>query len=88
MGKTHLMHAIGHRILKNNPQARIIYITTETFTNDLIQSIQENSRVQFRNKYRTADVLIIDDIQFLSQRTGRRRSFLIPSTRCTHTASR
>lgn len=65
LGKTHLMHAIGHRILKNNPQARIIYITTETFTNDLIQSIQENSRVQFRNKYRTADVLIIDDIQFL-----------------------
>ena len=65
LGKTHLMHAIGHRILKNNPSARIVYITTETFTNDLIQSIQENSRVQFRNKYRTADVLIIDDIQFL-----------------------
>ena len=65
LGKTHLMHAIGHRILNNNPSARIVYITTETFTNDLIQSIQENSRVQFRNKYRTADVLIIDDIQFL-----------------------
>ncbi len=65
LGKTHLMHAIGHRILQNNPSARIVYITTETFTNDLIQSIQENSRVQFRNKYRTADVLIIDDIQFL-----------------------
>lgn len=65
LGKTHLMHAIGHRILQNDPGARIIYITSETFTNDLIQSIQENSRVQFRNKYRTADVLIIDDIQFL-----------------------
>lgn len=65
LGKTHLMHAIGHKILEQNPRARIIYITTETFTNDLIQSIQENTRVEFRNKYRTADVLIIDDIQFL-----------------------
>ncbi len=65
LGKTHLMHAIGHRILEHNPRAKVIYISTETFTNDLIQSIQENSRVQFRNKYRTANVLIIDDIQFL-----------------------
>ncbi len=65
LGKTHLMHAIGHRILEHNPRAKVIYISTETFTNDLIQSIQENSRVQFRNKYRTANVLIIYDIQFL-----------------------
>ncbi len=65
LGKTHLMHAIGHRILEHNPRAKLNYISTETFTNDLIQSIPENSRVQFRNKYRTANVLIIDDIQFL-----------------------
>ncbi len=75
LGKTHLMHAIGHRILDNDPNAKIIYITSETFTNDLIQSIQENSRVQFRNKYRTADVLIIDDIQFLVSKDRTQEEF-------------
>lgn len=75
LGKTHLMHAIGHRILDNDPNAKIIYITSETFTNDLIQSIQENSRVQFRNKYRTADVLIIDDIQFLISKDRTQEEF-------------
>ncbi len=75
LGKTHLMHAIGHRILQNNPNAKIVYITSETFTNDLIQAIQENSRVQFRNKYRTADVLIIDDIQFLVSRDRTQEEF-------------
>lgn len=75
LGKTHLMHAIGHRILDNNPNAKIVYITSETFTNDLIQSIQENSRVQFRNKYRTADVLIIDDIQFLVSKDRTQEEF-------------
>ena len=71
LGKTHLMHAIGHRMLERNPGARIVYITSETFTNDLIQSIQDKTNVQFRNKYRTVDVLMIDDIQFL---TGRDRT--------------
>lgn len=71
LGKTHLMHAIGHRTLERNPGAKIVYITSETFTNDLIQSIQDKTNVQFRNKYRTVDVLMIDDIQFL---TGRDRT--------------
>mgnify|MGYP000690707043 CR=1 FL=1 len=65
LGKTHLMHAIGNKIKEDNPSARITYVTSETFTNELIQSIQDNTNAQFRNKYRTADVLIIDDIQFL-----------------------
>ncbi len=71
LGKTHLMHAIGHRMIERDPNARIVYITSETFTNDLIQSIQDKTNVQFRNKYRTVDVLMIDDIQFL---TGRDRT--------------
>jgi len=71
LGKTHLLHAIGHRMLERNPYARIVYITSETFTNDLIQSIQDKTNVQFRNKYRTMDLLMIDDIQFL---TGRDRT--------------
>ena len=75
LGKTHLMHAIGHRILNNNPSARIVYITTETFTNDLIQSIQENSRVQFRNKYRNVDVLMIDDVQFIAGKNTTQEEF-------------
>ena len=65
LGKTHLMHAIGNKIKEDNPSARITYVTSETLTNELIQSIQDNTNAQFRNKYRTADVLIIDDIQFL-----------------------
>ena len=75
LGKTHLMHAIGHRIWERNPNSRIIYITTETFTNELIQSISEKTNIQFRNKYRTADVLMIDDIQFLTGRTGTQEEF-------------
>lgn len=71
LGKTHLMHAIGHRMLEKNSKAKIVYITSETFTNDLIQSIQDKTNVQFRNKYRTVDLLMIDDIQFL---TGRDRT--------------
>lgn len=71
LGKTHLLHAIGHRMLEKNPRAKIVYITSETFTNDLIQSIQDKTNVQFRNKYRTMDLLMIDDIQFL---TGRDRT--------------
>lgn len=75
LGKTHLMHAIGHRMLQNNPDARIIYVTSETFTNEFIQSIQENKNAQFRNKYRSADVLMVDDIQFISSRERTQEEF-------------
>ena len=66
LGKTHLMHAIGHAILKNNPDARIAYLSTEKFTNDFIQALQENGMVKFRQRYRHSDVLLLDDVQFLA----------------------
>ncbi len=68
LGKTHLMHAIGHAVLKANPQARIAYLSTEKFTNEFIQALQENALTKFRQKYRHVDVLLIDDIQFLASK--------------------
>ena len=66
LGKTHLMHAIGHAILRNNPDARVAYLSTEKFTNEFIQALQENSLTKFRQRYRHADVLLLDDVQFLA----------------------
>lgn len=65
LGKTHLMHAIGNFIAENNPRLKIMYITSETFTNELINAIKDNKNETFRNKYREIDVLLIDDIQFI-----------------------
>ena len=66
LGKTHLMHAIGNEILRNNKNANILYVTSENFTNQLINAIKDNKNEQFRNKYRNIDVLLIDDIQFIA----------------------
>jgi chromosomal replication initiator protein len=66
LGKTHLMHAIGHAILRANPDARVAYLSTEKFTNEFIQGLQENSLVKFRQRYRSMDVLLVDDVQFLA----------------------
>ena len=66
LGKTHLMHAIGHTILRQNPDARVGYLSTEKFTNEFIQALQENSLTKFRQRYRHADVLLLDDVQFLA----------------------
>ena len=66
LGKTHLMHAIGHAILRHNPDARVAYLSTEKFTNEFIQALQENSLTKFRQRYRHVDVLLIDDVQFLA----------------------
>jgi len=66
LGKTHLMHAIGHAILRHNPETRVAYLSTEKFTNEFIQALQENSLTKFRQRYRHADVLLIDDVQFLA----------------------
>jgi len=66
LGKTHLMHAIGHAILRHNPEARVGYLSTEKFTNEFIQALQENNLTKFRQRYRNADVLLLDDVQFLA----------------------
>ena len=65
LGKTHLMHAIGNRIKQNNPGMKVLYTTSEKFTNEIINSIQNKNTEAFRQKYRNIDCLIIDDIQFL-----------------------
>lgn len=68
LGKTHLMQAVGNRILRNNPKMNIVYVTSEKFTNHLINSIRDGKNDPFRNKYRKADALLIDDIQFIAKK--------------------
>ncbi|WP_352399954.1 chromosomal replication initiator protein DnaA [Anaerotignum sp.] len=75
LGKTHLMHSIAHYILDHNNAAKVLYVTSETFTNELILSIQNNKNEAFRNKYRNIDVLLIDDIQFISKKEGTQEEF-------------
>ena len=75
LGKTHLMHAIGHYILENNPHMKVLYISSEKFTNEFINSIRDNKQESFRNKYRNIDVLLIDDIQFLAGKEGTQEEF-------------
>lgn len=75
LGKTHLMQAIGHAINKKNANLYIVYITSETFTNELIYAIRDDKTVEFRNKYRNMDVLLIDDIQFLARKERTQEEF-------------
>ena len=75
LGKTHLMHAIGNYIKGNNPDARIEFLSAETFTNELINSIKDNTNQEFRNKYRNIDVLLVDDIQFIAGKTTTEEEF-------------
>jgi chromosomal replication initiator protein len=75
LGKTHLMHAIGNYVLKNRPQAKVLYLSSERFTNEFITAIRENNPGEFRNRYRSIDVLLIDDIQFLSKKEQTQEEF-------------
>jgi chromosomal replication initiator protein len=75
LGKTHLMHAIGHFILQSTPNSKVLYLSSEKFTNELINSIRDDKTVDFRNKYRNIDVLLIDDIQFLAGKERTQEEF-------------
>lgn len=75
LGKTHLLQAIGHYNKKQNPRLAVLYITSERFTNELIESIRNDRMVEFRNKYRHLDVLMIDDIQFLAGKESTQEEF-------------
>ncbi|WP_022671157.1 chromosomal replication initiator protein DnaA [Hippea alviniae] len=75
LGKTHLLHAIGNNIKKNNPSAKVLYISSEEFTNELVNSIQYKKMSQFRDKYRNLDCLLIDDIQFISKKERTEEEF-------------
>ena len=75
LGKTHLMHAIANYILRHNPDANVMYVTSEEFTNEFVDSIRNNTTYKFRDKYRSLDVLLIDDIQFLADKESTQEEF-------------
>ena len=75
LGKTHLLQAVGHEILRNNPEKKVLFVTCEKFTNDYIQTVRSGRAKELKDTYRSVDVLIIDDIQFLSSKEGTQEEF-------------
>ena len=93
LGKTHIMHAIANYIKQNNPLKTVLYATCEKFTSDLITTIRQGKAysqegMNFRNKYRNVDVLIIDDVQFLAKKQSTQEEFSTPSTNFTRRTNR
>jgi chromosomal replication initiator protein len=75
LGKTHLLHAIGNHVIESDQDYKVVYVSSETFTNELINAIKDDQTVEFRNKYRRVDVLLIDDIQFLGGKERTQEEF-------------
>lgn len=75
LGKTHLLHSVGNSLLTNNPNARILYVTCEHFTNDFIQAVRSGKAKEFKDRYRNVDLLLIDDIQFITGKEGTQEEF-------------
>lgn len=77
MGKTHLMQAVGNYVVKEGRNCSIYYTTSEEFTNEMIESIRANKMPEFRSKYRKVDLLLVDDVHFLSKKKVLKRNFSI-----------
>ncbi len=75
LGKTHIMHAIGERVLQKNPKSKVLYISSEDFTNQMISAIQNRSMTKFRDKYRSVDILLIDDVHFIAGKDSTQEEF-------------